>query len=670
MDYIYGKLDNNLVDINRIEYIQLKVCNLDNNPIEGLKSGQYYLETKIIDSDLLIYTDLSALNKDDDNITSKLEQEIQDRINQDNILKTNIDNEATRTDNMINQVNENIKVIVDQLNQNIATIVETINTNLDNESKERLRQDTILDNRITEEVNKINDSAISDKDEINKRIDEEVATLNSTISSTKQELQTNIDAVDKDLQDKYEYAMDSVSESFDQVRQTIIEETTRATQAENTLQSNIDTETQERQEAISTLTERIAAEEVRAAAEEANLDKEIKAEAAERINADNDLSQRIENLEGKTTRLYYGEGTLASPTATEIQQFITNLEVNPPYEPPYSGIAVVVKLTDENTYHIWHYYTNLSTWKDDGVDLVSSFTNTSAGIITGTSSVGYISAVNGYGKVNGWEELNATTSNNYTILNEKIDSSISTINTTISSLSIRLDNKIDTETSDRISAISSLSNTLTTSLNNEISRAQQVEETLATTISTSVSTINQTISTLCVNLTSSIEAEAQRATTKENEIISSLSLETQARINGDNTLSSNLNKEIQDRKSGDTTLQNNIDNEASTRASADSTLQSNIDNVNDDLEAEVNRATQAEQAITTNLSSHTSDTSNPHSVTKSQVGLGNVDNTSDLNKPISTATQAALDSINDVLDGINTSSNSLATLNYEIIGEI
>lgn len=39
---------------------------------------------------------------------------------------------------------------------------------------------------------------------------------------------------------------------------------------------------------------------------------------------------------------------------------------------------------------------------------------------------------------------------------------------------------------------------------------------------------------------------------------------------------------------------------------------------------------------------HIADTNNPHSVTKAQVGLGNVDNTSDLNKPISTATQTAL----------------------------
>ena len=41
---------------------------------------------------------------------------------------------------------------------------------------------------------------------------------------------------------------------------------------------------------------------------------------------------------------------------------------------------------------------------------------------------------------------------------------------------------------------------------------------------------------------------------------------------------------------------------------------------------------------------HSQTTGNPHGTTKSDVGLGNVDNTSDLNKPISTATQTSLDS--------------------------
>ena len=43
-----------------------------------------------------------------------------------------------------------------------------------------------------------------------------------------------------------------------------------------------------------------------------------------------------------------------------------------------------------------------------------------------------------------------------------------------------------------------------------------------------------------------------------------------------------------------------------------------------------------------NLTAHINDKENPHEVTKAQVGLGDVDNTSDVNKPISTATQTAL----------------------------
>lgn len=39
---------------------------------------------------------------------------------------------------------------------------------------------------------------------------------------------------------------------------------------------------------------------------------------------------------------------------------------------------------------------------------------------------------------------------------------------------------------------------------------------------------------------------------------------------------------------------------------------------------------------------HVSDNANPHGVTKAQVGLGNVDNTSDANKPVSTAQQEAI----------------------------
>ena len=53
-------------------------------------------------------------------------------------------------------------------------------------------------------------------------------------------------------------------------------------------------------------------------------------------------------------------------------------------------------------------------------------------------------------------------------------------------------------------------------------------------------------------------------------------------------------------------------------------------------------------------------TDNPHAVTKSQVGLGNVDNTSDQNKPISKATQTALNEINSKIE---TNTNEIEKLN-------
>lgn len=61
------------------------------------------------------------------------------------------------------------------------------------------------------------------------------------------------------------------------------------------------------------------------------------------------------------------------------------------------------------------------------------------------------------------------------------------------------------------------------------------------------------------------------------------------------------------------------------------------------------------------VTAHTGNTSNPHGVTKAQVGLGNVDNTSDANKPISTATQSALDNKVDKVAGKGLSTEDYTT---------
>jgi hypothetical protein len=59
-------------------------------------------------------------------------------------------------------------------------------------------------------------------------------------------------------------------------------------------------------------------------------------------------------------------------------------------------------------------------------------------------------------------------------------------------------------------------------------------------------------------------------------------------------------------------------------------------------QAAINIAAAAAGAAQADIDGHQANTANPHAVTKAQVGLGAVDNTSDLAKPVSTATQAAI----------------------------
>lgn len=63
-------------------------------------------------------------------------------------------------------------------------------------------------------------------------------------------------------------------------------------------------------------------------------------------------------------------------------------------------------------------------------------------------------------------------------------------------------------------------------------------------------------------------------------------------------------------------------------------------------------AQQAAAAVQGNLDTHTGNKSNPHSVTKAQVGLGRVDNTSDADKPLSTAAQNAMAQLSDELEKV------------------
>ena len=122
-------------------------------------------------------------------------------------------------------------------------------------------------------------------------------------------------------------------------------------------------------------------------------------------------------------------------------------------------------------------------------------------------------------------------------------------------------------------------------------------------------------------------------------------------------LQANITKEVTDRKNADDTLKTTLEKaiaDAKTELeTADATLQGNITKEVNDRKGEITRieklitdeaATRAQADTTVNakVDSHIGNKSNPHGVTKAQVGLGNVNNTSDADKPVSTAQATAI----------------------------
>ena len=81
-----------------------------------------------------------------------------------------------------------------------------------------------------------------------------------------------------------------------------------------------------------------------------------------------------------------------------------------------------------------------------------------------------------------------------------------------------------------------------------------------------------------------------------------------------------------------------------------------------DIDKPISTATQNKlTALQNEIETHIEDGDNPHQVTAEQIGLGNVDNTSDLNKPISTATQTALNKKVDRVEGKGLSTEDFTT---------
>lgn len=159
------------------------------------------------------------------------------------------------------------------------------------------------------------------------------------------------------------------------------------------------------------------------------------------------------------------------------------------------------------------------------------------------------------------------------------------------------------------------------------------------------------------NIKDLLDAEIDRALGVEDDLgakyqtlSSDLTTEVANRQKADEAIRVELNTEISRAKDEEAALAETLIQETTNRENADRSLQEAIvtgdqevrDAAGNLISEEQTRAEKAESDISEALTSHKNDVENPHRVTKAQVGLENVDNTSDADKPLSTAAQEAL----------------------------
>ena len=168
-----------------------------------------------------------------------------------------------------------------------------------------------------------------------------------------------------------------------------------------------------------------------------------------------------------------------------------------------------------------------------------------------------------------------------TTLPKQISDEVTARTEAINALQGELADDIAQEVVDRNSAIAAAKTELTTAINKEVSDRKAADTQVRTDLEAAVE----------------LAAEDLRG--------------------ADTTLQNNITKEVNDRKGEITRIEGLISDEAATRAQADTTVNAKVD-------------------------SHIGNKSNPHGVTKAQVGLGNVNNTSDADKPVSTAQATAI----------------------------
>lgn len=283
MDFIYSRLNNNLVDINRLESITLLKCEQENIPLEGLNIGDYYLKFTVVDSDKINYCDLSQLNDDEKSAADALYEEQQRAIARENTIENNSGNYLD-----IEQ-EENTGIVTIKLLNIHGSVLDT--KTLDLETEKIIRKITL------DQENKSLIFSLVDSTTITCDISDLINDYNTKINNLTIHTNEEINRLDLRLDDE----IDRANQSEQNITDKLNEEINRAQNAEQKLTTDLNQEISDRQEAVTN-------EQVRAEQAENTLKTNLENEIQNRINSDNtiteNINQEIERAKNKEEELY------------------------------------------------------------------------------------------------------------------------------------------------------------------------------------------------------------------------------------------------------------------------------------------------------------------------------------------------------------------------------
>ena len=537
---------------------------------------------------------------------------------------------------------------------------------------------------LTENDFTINSMGESDASVTNKKyVDDSIKAERERATNAENDISSSLDAETAELRSAIEQEVSDREEA-------ITAETARATAAESTLTTNLEAEVERATGKESEISSNLTAETTRAGSAESALDKKITDSATSLTSTINEFKDKeqtdVDNLKGEldaeVDRASGVESTLTTNLETEVTR-ATNKEneLDDAIAAEITRAKSAESTLNNNIQSEFNRADAAEKANAAAIDAEESRATTAENTIKGRLDIiegegeGSIKKAVKAESTRAKAEESSIASNLATEVSRAtgveagLESSIGTTNSNLNKAKEELNKLITDETT----RATKKEDELSTSISNEIRDRKSAINQEVSDRTAAINAVSESLSQEVINRNTAISKERDRAVEVEGQLQEGLEVETTRATGAEEAIKADLanyakSLELAGGKSTNYAYTFTLKDSKGTILSEESidlpiesvvvggsydavnkkvilTLDSGKDisfSVADLIDGLVSEAV---------FNEHANNTNNPHGVTAAQVGLGNVDNTSDADKSVSTATQAALNSKVDKVSG-------------------